>query len=101
MSQASNGYVVLVTITVKPEFRVVFKEAILANAAQSLRDEPGCAVFDVAADVNGLEYCLYEVYSDRPAFDVHLASPHFQAFDGQTCDWLVSKTVNTFWRFTT
>ena len=39
---------------------------------------------------------LYEIYTDRAAFDAHLASPHFLAFDTATRDIVTKKTVGEF-----
>ena len=36
---------------------------------------------------------LYEIYRDRAAFDLHLASDHFRQFDQRSRDLVVSKTV--------
>jgi len=36
---------------------------------------------------------LYEVYSDRGAFDAHLASAHFIDFDETVRDWIIDKQV--------
>lgn len=98
MSAVEGGYVVLVSITVNTGFGEHFAAAIKANAAQSLSAEPGCWVFDVAADGTGAEFCLYEVYEDKQAFEAHLKSEHFLAFDELTRSWTASKTVKTFER---
>ena len=57
---------------------------MLENARASLNDEPGCHQFDVcfAADDPGRCF-LYEVYTDRGAFDAHLGMAHFKAFDAK------------------
>ena len=36
---------------------------------------------------------LYEIYRDRAAFDLHLASDHFRQFDQRSRDLVLSKTV--------
>ena len=38
---------------------------------------------------------LYEIYDDRAAFDAHLASPHFRAFDAEVGPWVQDKQVET------
>ena len=63
---------------VRPERREEFLAGMTANAAASVRDEPGCLRFDVssfAADPN--RFFLYELYADATAFEAHKASPHF------------------------
>jgi quinol monooxygenase YgiN len=71
---------------------------VLENARRSLEEEHGCRQFDVCTEPQrpGI-YFLYELYDDRAAFDVHLASEHFRVFDAATKDMLAGKTVNT-WR---
>ena len=54
-------------------------------------------MFDVCVDPARDNFVLlYEVYSDRAAFDLHLASEHFAAFDAEVRDWVSAKTVSTF-----
>ena len=74
-----------------------FLKLMRENAQTSLKDEPGCHQFDVATDTSRPnEVLLYEIYSDRAAFDAHLASAHFKAFDAKITDMVLSKDVHTF-----
>jgi autoinducer 2-degrading protein len=82
--------VVTVTFQVKPEHCDSFREAILANAASSLENEPGCCVFDVSETPGGM-FFLYEVYRDQAAFDRHLTTPHFGKFDAASAPWIMDK----------
>lgn len=93
----TDHHVVIVFFQVRPEFRDPFREAVLANAAASLRDEPGCVTFDVCEDAAG-EFFLYELYTSARAFDEHLAMPHFKAFDAQCREWVVSRRVQRYER---
>jgi (4S)-4-hydroxy-5-phosphonooxypentane-2,3-dione isomerase len=78
-----------------------FLRLVKANAAQSVESEKGCTRFDVLTPLTGREppdslqsiVLLYEVYSSRAAFDVHLASAHFRQFDDATRAMVASKTV--------
>lgn len=85
------SYCVLVEFDLKPGAEEAFLPLMRAQAANSLKLEPGCRVFDVwtASDQPG-KVLLYEVYADKSAFDLHLASDHFQRFDGS-----VTVLVNT------
>jgi autoinducer 2-degrading protein len=68
----------MVQMDVRPERRAEFLTGITANAAASVRDEPGCLRFDVcsvASDEN--RFVLYELYTDADAFAAHKAAPHF------------------------
>ena len=76
-----------------------FREALVANARASREREPGCRQFDVAVDpARPACFYLYELYDDRAAFDAHLASAHFKAFDAQVRDWVADKVVQVFER---
>ncbi len=76
-----------------PEFLPLVRE----NAATSLRVEEGCLQFDIATDPDRPEECLlYELYEDKAAFDVHLASDHFRTFDREIADFVCEKAVQTF-----
>ena len=92
--------VVTVLFEVEPDHWAGFLQAVEAQAAASLSAEPACHRFDVCVAADGRPAVfLYEVYADRAAFDAHLATPHFRAFDAKTAAWLRGKTV-TFWTST-
>ena len=90
-------YAVCVTFQLKPDRMEDFIPLMLENARISRKAEPGCHQFDVAADPDkpGAIF-LYEIYSDRAAFEVHLASDHFKAFDAATRDMIADKAVTTW-----
>jgi quinol monooxygenase YgiN len=91
-------YAITVAFELKPGERDRFLELVRANAAASLRDEPGCLRFDVLIPLaqGRAEVFLYEVYANRVAFDAHLASPHFLQFDTATRDMVAAKTIAEF-----
>ena len=76
-----------------------FMPAMLANAAASLSEEPGCKQFDVCESetVQGTVF-LYEVYDSAQSFQAHLLTPHFLAFDALTKTWVKSKEVKVYKR---
>lgn len=76
-------FMVFVTLDVVPGRRDEFLAGIRANAAASLRDEPGCLRFDVQRSTEAPDrYYLYELYRDQAAFELeHRAAPHY-------ADWL-------------
>ena len=88
-------YLVAVTFRIRPD-RI---DAFLPRVAQQARDsleEPGCRRFDVwQAPGEPARVFLYEIYDDRAAFDAHLASPHFRAFDAEVGPWVQDKQVET------
>jgi (4S)-4-hydroxy-5-phosphonooxypentane-2,3-dione isomerase len=85
----------LVQLEVRPEDREEFLAAITANAAASVRDEPGCHRFDVSAvEGNDTRFVLYELYDDAEAFEAHKRAPHFAAWR-QVADRVLTSQVNT------
>ena len=72
-----------------------FLSAVMANAARSIADEPGCLRFDVLTPLEGpgTDVVLYEIYTDRAAFDHHLTTGHYLSFDAATRAWIASKSV--------
>lgn len=89
-------FVVSVIFDVEPDAADRFRRALLANARTSLAEEPGCLRFDVAEDNNAARFVLWEIYTDKAAFDAHCASQHFDAFDRIVAPWTRAKTVETF-----
>ena len=92
-------YVVMVEFTTHPENFDAFLARVRRQAEDSLRLEPGCQVFDVCVDPgqNGF-VILYEVYSNKKAFDAHLDSAYFHDFNDTVQDWIRDKKVSTFER---
>jgi autoinducer 2-degrading protein len=84
-----------VQIQVDPTRREEFLAAITANAAASVRDEPGCLRFDVSS-VEGDEtrFVFYELYRDAAAFEEHRAAPHFRTWR-EVADRTVVEQINT------
>lgn len=103
-SDASGGHGLRYAITVDFELEVGarerFMELIGENAAASVRDEPGCLRFDVLTprkSGGGADRVfLYEIYADHAAFEAHLATPHFAAFDEQSRALVKRKAVAEF-----
>ena len=92
-------YVITVDFEIDPARLEEFLPLMKANAASSVRDEPGCHLFEVCQDPEAQHRIfLYELYDDRAAFEAHLASPHFKSFDAATSDMLVAKTVRALAR---
>jgi quinol monooxygenase YgiN len=84
---------VTVTLEILPEKAEAFRDRIGQQAADS-RGEPGCRRFDVWCDTGDCSRVfLFEIYDDRAAFDAHLASPHFRAFDSEVGPWVRDRKV--------
>lgn len=90
-------FAVVVTFQIKPEKLDAFLPLMQENARKSLVNEPGCRQFDIATDPGTPgEVFLYEVYDDAAAFQTHLASAHFKAFDGAVAEMVAHKHVRTY-----
>ena len=90
-------YVVLVEFTLHPEHAQAFIERVRQQARDSLREESECHVFDVCIDPEREDFVLlYEIYTDRNAFEVHLESAHFHDFDAAVKDWVSDKKVRIY-----
>ena len=88
-------YVVIVEFTTCPEHVAAFKQRVLQQARDSLELEAECHVFDVCFDPCRESFVLlYEVYTDKAAFEAHLASPHFLGFDATVQSWISDKKLS-------
>jgi quinol monooxygenase YgiN len=76
------------TFTVKPEAKDAFIEAMRANVAAS-RLEPGVILYrSYQSSSDPLIFVNVKLYSDKAAFDAHLASPHVAAISEEFKDIL-------------
>ncbi len=92
-------FAVTVTFTVKSEHMAAFLSLVEENARRSLQEEEGCRRFDVCTDpARANEVFLYEIYTDRAAFDLHLESAHFRDFDAAVASMTAGKAVATYER---
>ena len=90
-------YAVCVRIDLKPGTLDQFLPLIQRNAWTSLTMEPGCHRFDVLTDSGTPDAVfLYELYANRAAFDLHLKSSHFLAFDAKVATMIADKDVQTW-----
>jgi autoinducer 2-degrading protein len=87
-------FVILVDFQLKPGARPEFRRLIDENADASVRTEPGCLQFDVLEpEDEGDRVLLYEIYSDKAAFDAHLRTEHFRIFAGASEALIQQKKV--------
>lgn len=89
-------YTVTVIFSIHKAYQAEFKQLVLKQAADSLEKEVNCHVFDVAigAEENGIiPFFLYELYSDKASFDLHLATQHFAHFNEVSAEMVADKQV--------
>lgn len=90
-------FAVTVTFTLHAGAVESFRPLIEANARASVETEEGCRRFDVCTDPSRPdEVFLYELYDDEEAFQAHMTTAHFLAFDGAIGALVADKTVLTF-----
>lgn len=90
-------YVITVLFFIKPAYLDKFLPEMLANAATSLKQEPGCLQFDVCQSTENTNHVyLYEVYQHQQAFDDHLNSAHFLSFNETTKNWIEDKQISSY-----
>ena len=90
-------YVVTVVFQIRPDAVAAFLPLMLENARASFAQEPGCLRFDVCQDdAEHGRIFLYEIYSDRAAFEAHLGSGHFRAFSAASAPLVADKRVETW-----
>ena len=72
-----------------------FKTRILKQARESLELESGCHEFDVCHDPKDINVVfLYEIYTNKDAFDMHLNSKHYLSFNEEVTPWVSEKIVS-------
>lgn len=82
-----------VTFEIAPERAEAFRDRVRRQAEDSLA-EAGCRRFDIWCDTaDCTRVFLFEIYDGRAAFDAHVASEHFKAFDAEVTPWVRDKTV--------
>jgi quinol monooxygenase YgiN len=92
-----SGYVIMVDFRLKPGCQAAFRRLIDENARASVREEPGCRQFDVLEPMKEKDrVVLYEIYDDRAAFELHLKSAHFAAFDSASAPLVAEKIVTDY-----
>ncbi|MEO0390580.1 MAG: putative quinol monooxygenase [Pseudomonadota bacterium] len=85
---------VCVTLRIKPGQFSAFLAALRAHGQRCLDREADCHRFEICTDgaePDGL--FIYEVYSNRAAFDAHLQSDHFLAFDADVSAMVAQKDI--------
>ena len=92
-------YIVTVEFDLDPRSVTPFMEAMLENARASRTLEVGCRQFDVCvSEESPATVFLYEIYDDRAAFEAHVATGHYKAFDARVREWVTSKRVRFYCR---
>ena len=82
---------------IKPEHCNAFQKAIFEDAIGSIKNEPGCLCFEVLQDEKDQNtFCLYEMYTDRAAFEKHMTLPHVLKWQNTVKDFYSEKPTVQF-----
>ena len=92
-------FIVAVEFKIKPQHADAFRDRVLQQAADSLKNESTCRQFDVCVDPDSPStFFLYEVYDDAAAFDAHREASYFKDFASTVGDWVAEKSLKTLSR---
>ena len=92
-----GGYVIAVDFWLRPGTWADFRKLIDENARASAQTEPGCRRFDVLEPQGEADHIfLYEIYEDRAAFEAHLKTPHFAAFNRDSEALVAKKKITEY-----
>ncbi|MDC0456943.1 antibiotic biosynthesis monooxygenase [Alphaproteobacteria bacterium] len=87
-------FVITVKFVINEKDIEKFKVRMLQQARDSLELEKDCHQFDVCHDPNKKNIVfLYETYTDKNAFNIHLNSKHYLAFNDEVTSWVKEKIV--------
>ena len=87
-------FVITVKFVINEKDIEKFKVRMLQQARDTLELELDCHQFDVCHDPNNKNIVfLYETYTDKNAFDIHLNSKHYLAFNDEVTSWVKEKIV--------
>jgi quinol monooxygenase YgiN len=82
-------HVIIVRLTIKPEFVEAFEAEMRSHVAATRKSEPGCLAFEVSVDKkNPRTYHLYEVYKDDQAMADHAKSPTLKKMAEKMPGWV-------------
>jgi (4S)-4-hydroxy-5-phosphonooxypentane-2,3-dione isomerase len=87
-------YCIIVKTQLHPGTADQFLPVMLENAAASVRDEPGCLVFDVLQDQQSTDtFFLYEIYQSPDALQQHKQTPHYKKSRELITDLIADQSV--------
>ena len=81
-----------VTMTLKQGTRDKFVDIATGHRGRVVEREPGCHRFDILLpEEEENQVCLYEVYADQAAFDLHVGTDYMAAYREQTADMVMGR----------
>lgn len=90
-------FVIFNTIKVTPGGVDEFRDALLVNAAASVREEADCHAFHVMTPEGESDTLkLFELFTDEAAFDAHRETAHVKEFNERVGHLMVSRDTERF-----
>ncbi|MBI3454698.1 MAG: antibiotic biosynthesis monooxygenase [Candidatus Rokubacteria bacterium] len=90
-------YVIVAEFRVEPPSVEAFARLIDRQAKDSVKLEEGCHRFDVCQDENDpAKFLLYEIYSDKAAFEMHRGMGHTTRFLAEASPMIVERMIRGF-----
>jgi len=90
-------YVLVAEFKIKPDKVETFRQLIERQAKDSVTLEVDCHQFDVCqAEEDAAKFLLYEVYSDKAAFEKHRGMGHTAKFLAEVQPMIVDRNVRGF-----
>lgn len=87
-------HVIIVEFRANPGAGKALRAALRTQALKSLQNEAKCLRFDVIENLSDPEhFVLYEIYENQSAFDDHLQTDHFTAFNSIAEELTRSKSI--------
>lgn len=91
------SYIVTVGWHIRSDQSEIFAGLAKQQAENSINLEPDCLLFDLCLSQDDPDqFFMYEVYTGYEAFQRHLETEHFKAFNDETTDMVISKNVQAF-----
>lgn len=90
--QSDSTIANFVIVVVKPECGHAFRDIVLPEMAQSIKQEDGVLAMYAAIDkANPNRWYFYEIYASEEAYQAHRLTSHFKEYIAQTADMTTDK----------
>lgn len=90
------SYIVTVDWKIEPDRSEDFAKYAKKQAENSINLETDCLFFDLSrSEEERNRFFMYEIYTSREAFDIHLASDHFKDFSMKIDGMVIARDLRT------
>lgn len=90
-------YIAAVNVEIKPDHVNDFLPLIKLHSDNSRNKESECHTFNVHQDPEDeTKFFLYEVYTNKEAFESHQKTEHYAYFGETATDWIAKLDIHCF-----